>query len=558
MKNNCFIPFSASYQKEKRPELFTFPFYYRPHALSIVAAEHLQQRLEDWTDLQHNFGLGRQEELLTIGKMFGVLVAEDTEGQLGYLFAFSGKLADQNHHEGFVPPVFDMLEEQGFFKVEEVQLNQLNAQIEELQNSEAYQQAQEELKQAEEQSQTEIQAAKRQQKEQKKKRDLLRAEWQDAAGALSESQTTQLKNESIHYSYAVKKTQKRWKEEIENRKQKVDAIRSEIEALKQERKQRSNTLQNQLFDQYFFWNAQKEKRSVLSIFEKDWGVRPPAGAGECAAPKLLQYAYLNDLKPLALAEFWWGASPKSEVRKHKQFYPSCRTKCEPILGFMMQGLQVEPNPMLTNPAEGKSLEYLYEDEDVIVVNKPAEFLSVPGKNISDSVYQRIIDEKIVEGPVIVHRLDMSTSGLMVIAKNKKAHKRLQAQFIDKTVEKRYNALLDGEIAGEGGEIELPLRVDLDNRPQQLVDEVYGKYALTHWEKLREINGRTLVQFKPITGRTHQLRVHSAHQRGLNTAIVGDDLYGQKESRLHLQSAYLKFVHPRTHREMIFQLEPDFL
>jgi len=259
-----------------------------------------------------------------------------------------------------------------------------------------------------------------------------------------------------------------------------------------------------------------------------------------------------------MAEFWWGASPKSDVRKHGQFYPACRGKCEPILGHMLKGLEVDPNPMLDNPAEGKELEILFEDEFMMAVNKPAEFLSVPGKIIKDSVYSRIrVRNPEATGPLIVHRLDMSTSGILLVAKSKEVHKQLQHQFENRTIKKRYVALLDGTLTVNSGEIDLPLRVDLDDRPRQLVCYEHGKPSKTYWELIETKNGQSKVYFYPLTGRTHQLRVHAAHQLGLNTPIVGDDLYGTIKDRLHLHAERIEFVHPQTKENMVIAAKVEF-
>jgi tRNA pseudouridine32 synthase/23S rRNA pseudouridine746 synthase len=259
-----------------------------------------------------------------------------------------------------------------------------------------------------------------------------------------------------------------------------------------------------------------------------------------------------------MAEFWWGQSPKSEIRKHRQFYPACKSKCEPILmTHMLKGLQIDANPFEDNPT-GKEIEVVYEDEVLLVINKPAEFLSVPGKKITDSVYQRI-KEKYPEatGPLVVHRLDMSTSGLMLIAKDEATYVKLQSQFIKRTISKRYVALLDGVLHDNEGSIDLPLRVDLEDRPRQLVCFDHGKPAQTNWKKIKIINNQTLVYFYPITGRTHQLRVHASHELGLKTPIIGDDLYGTKSNRLHLHAEQLIFIHPLSNKEICFHCEAEF-
>ncbi len=332
---------------------------------------------------------------------------------------------------------------------------------------------------------------------------------------------------------------------------------STITALKEERKTRSGNLQKQLFEQYNFRNAKGQRKNVVDIFHEFDTITPPAGSGECAAPKLLQYAYENQLTPLALAEFWWGCSPASEIRRHKNYYPACRKKCEPILGYMLQGLVVDPNPMQQETTLDIALPQIYEDEDIIIINKPAEFLSVPGIYVKDSVYNRILQRYPKAGPIIIHRLDMSTSGLLVVAKNKEAHKFIQDQFIQHTIKKTYIALLDGIIEAPSGLIDLPLRVDLDDRPRQMVCYTYGKPAQTKWEKIAIENNQTRVRFYPLTGRTHQLRMHAVHPNGLNTPIVGDDLYGKKANRLHLHAASITFIHPRFKKDMTFEIEPDF-
>jgi tRNA pseudouridine32 synthase/23S rRNA pseudouridine746 synthase len=264
----------------------------------------------------------------------------------------------------------------------------------------------------------------------------------------------------------------------------------------------------------------------------------------------LQYAFLNQLKPIALAEFWWGMSPDSEVKVHQEYYPACRGKCEPILSHMLEGIEMDVNPMSINPAEGKELPIIYEDDYLLLVNKPAEFLSVPGKTIEDSVQTRIQHKyPTATGPLLVHRLDMSTSGIILIAKKKDIHESLQKQFIKRTVQKRYAALLQGYVKSSSGEIQLPLRVDLEDRPRQLVCYEHGKEALTKYEVLERKNGQTRVHFYPFTGRTHQLRVHAAHLSGLNAPIIGDDLYGQKSDRLYLHAEYLSFWHPITKERM---------
>lgn len=555
MKKTIFQPFKTNISGISLPEKFTFPFYYEPHELSIIAANELQSYLESQTDFDHNFGLIDNQEGLVIGKMFGVLVCENQEGELGYLWAFSGKLAGVNQLSYFVPTIFDMLHEDGFFRKEEEVLNAINRQIEVLENSAELQTKKIQLEKTKTKALTDIQNQKNKIKRLKVERDEKRKTLSNLSIAEMEQLKLELSEESKKESILLKKMTKYWNFQIENAQKEVNLLLDEINQLKEERRIKSGTLQQKLFAEYSFLNQFGERKSIGEIFNNN----PPAGAGECAAPKLLHYAFENQLKPIAMAEFWWGQSPKSEIRKHKQFYPACKSKCEPILLLhMLKDLEMEDNPFQENPAEGKNIEIVYEDEVLLVINKPAEFLSVPGKIISDSVYQRVKElYPNATGPLIVHRLDMSTSGLMLIAKDEATYVKLQSQFIKRTIKKRYVALLDGILEADEGFIDLPLRVDLDDRPRQLVCYEHGKPAQTKWEKIEVRNNQTLVYFYPITGRTHQLRMHASHELGLKTPIVGDDLYGQKANRLHLHAESLTFEHPISKKKLTITSKPEF-
>ncbi|MGE8428200.1 MAG: pseudouridine synthase [Sphingobacterium sp.] len=540
------------------PTRFTFPFCYEPHPLAVTAAKELQYYIETQEDWTHNFGLDSAVEGLAIGKMFGVLVVRNHHNELGYLAAVSGKLAGSNKHRYFVPPIFDMLEENSFFLNEEVHLNALNRKIETLENSEELANTQRNLgrlKNEWDKSLDELKSKLRiQKRERKETRTKLKVSLSDAEYELL---MEDMRSQSLKDKQQLQRFQYDMHLALETESNHLQQLLSTITALKEERKMRSGNLQKQLFEQYNFRNAKGQQKNVVDIFHEFDNITPPAGSGECAAPKLLQYAYENQLTPLALAEFWWGCSPASEIRRHKNYYPACRKKCEPILGYMLQGLVVDPNPMQQETTLDIALPQIYEDEDIIIINKPAEFLSVPGIYVKDSVYNRILQRYPKAGPIIIHRLDMSTSGLLVVAKNKEAHKFMQDQFIQHTIKKTYIALLDGIIEAPSGLIDLPLRVDLDDRPRQMVCYTYGKPAQTKWEKIAIENNQTRVRFYPLTGRTHQLRMHAVHPNGLNTPIVGDDLYGKKANRLHLHAASITFIHPRFKQEMTFEIEPDF-
>lgn len=537
------------------PKKFTFPFYYEPHSLSIQATKEVQNYLEHQFQHLHNFGLGANEDKMVIGKMFGVLVVQNEQGEIGYLTAFSGKLADSNEINGFVPPVFDILKEDGFYRKGEAKLFEMTAEIEEKENAADYLQAKANLAKIKKEKEEDLVLLRAQIIQNRKDRKALRISEKEKLSETAYSELlNRLKYESIQEKFLLRDKRNDWDKKIAVCFEIEDRMTSFLLSLKQKRKALSSDLQRKIHEHYQFLNAKGETKHLLDIFP----VVPPAGAGECAAPKLLQYAYSNQLTPISMAEFWWGAPPKSEIRKHKQFYPSCRGKCEPILGHMLKGLSVDENPMLSNPGVGKELEIIYEDEYLVVVHKPHDLLSVPGKTIKDCVQTRL--EKRANGryaPLLVHRLDMATSGVMIAGKNNEIHKLLQQQFIERSVKKRYIALLDGVISLENGEVDLPLRVDLNDRPRQVVCYEYGKPARTIYEVIEVKNQKTKVAFYPVTGRTHQLRMHSAHSAGLNTPIVGDDLYGTRASRLHLHAELLELMHPISKKRMKFRVKAEF-
>ena len=557
---SCFTPFSHAVGHYALPQRFTFPFYYQPHPLCILAAEELQQRLQQPQNWYHNFGLGDDPHNI-IGKMFGVLLVQKADGEIGYLCAFSGKLAEQNHLEGFVPPVFDLLAKDSFFLNQQQQIMQLNQQIELLEQQPQLARLHQQLVTVVAARDQHIAEQRAAMIEQRRARKVLRITGQaELSGDEYASLQAQLDQQSIHDKLQLKALTCHWQTEVDQAQRAFDELNQVINTLKEQRKQQSAALQQAIFAHYRFLNCQGKEKSLQDIFSQTALRTPPAGAGECAAPKLLQYAFLHQLTPLAMAEFWWGASPKSEVRQHKQYYPACLGKCQPILTHMLDGLTLDDNPLLNNPAVDKTLDIIYQDEAIVVVNKPAEFLSVPGKDISDSVYTRIKAQfPLASGALIVHRLDMSTSGLMVLALNPAAHKNLQRQFIQRKVKKTYVALLEGMLTQDSGSIALPLRGDLYDRPRQKVCHEQGKPALTFWQVLSrdDTSQRTKVSLQPHTGRTHQLRVHCAHHQGLHQPIVGDDLYGKAADRLHLHAERLAFTHPLSQQWLEFSVKADF-
>ena len=550
------------------PEKFTYPFHYTPHPLCVLAAEEVKEYIasrKEW-----------QEELAS-GKMFGVLIVQtdngitnNEENQIGYLAAFSGNLAGKNLHPYFVPPVYDLLQPEGFFKIEEEQISAINIRIRELENSSSYLDSKEKWKIETEQAKAVLNQAKAELKMAKEAREIRR----QSSPELSEEEQASLIRESQYQKAEYKRLEKEWKKRLEELETEVRHFDIEIERLKTERKERSAALQRKLFEQFRMLNAQGEVKDLYTIFEQTVQKVPPAGAGECALPKLLQYAYLHQLKPLAMAEFWWGDSPKNEIRHHGYYYPSCKGKCEPILLHMLQGLEVDENPLLNSIHEDEELEIVYEDEWLVVVNKPAGMLSVPGKaEDRDSVYHRLKKKyPDATGPMIVHRLDMATSGLLLVAKTKEVHQHLQAQFADRSIKKRYTAVLDGVTArteqtvstekttlpfGRAGRINLPLCLNPLDRPRQIVSREHGKEAITEYRIISESEKYTRITFYPLTGRTHQLRVHAAHPEGLGCPILGDELYGKKADRLYLHAEYIEFRHPISGKILCIQKEADF-
>ncbi len=516
------------------PRKFTWPFHYSPHPLCQTAAIETQRhiaRQEEW-----------QEELRK-GKMFGVLVVCDNDNRLGYLAAFSGNLAGSNFHDYFVPPIYDALQPDGFFKIGEAEISKINYKITELESSEKLQNAQKRLATISLEAQKLITQAKEQLSLNKQLRNKRRLDGTDETILIAESQ---------HEKAEFNRLKKRLNEAISIAQEELNIIITEIERLKEERKSRSAQLQLKLFAEYRLLNGRGETKGICEIFAEARNELPPAGTGECAAPKLLQYAYQQGLRPIAMAEFWWGDSPKGEIRRHGNFYPSCIGKCHPTLLYMMQGLDVEDNPL--ENAKRYEPEILWEDEHIVVINKPSGMLSVRGK--VDGLSAEQWAQELYPGAKMAHRLDQATSGIVVIAKDNVSYLSLQKQFISRRVKKSYVALLDGTIANKSGEINLPLKLDYDNRPRQMV-ATDGKTAITRYEVMAYEENKTRVKFYPITGRTHQLRVHAAHQDGLATPIVGDELYGTPNKRLYLHAESIEFTHPITKKTIQIHCQPDF-
>ena len=573
-----------------------------PRALAFVAARRVAAYVEQHPELTAGE---------VCGKMYGVLVVEAPGGCLAFLAAHSGLLGGRNDWPFFVPPVFDAQQPDGHFKTKEREISGMNRRIAELMQRPQLFEARQRLEQVRQQTGRVIAREREEVKARKARRDTMRREQPQ----MDDATKAMLIRESQHDKAQLRRLMKSCEASVAEHQEALDVLEREIAALKRERREGSDALQRWLFDQYVMLNAKGMRRTLIDIFARFNGTLPPAGAGDCCAPKLLQFAYAHNLRPVSLAEFWLGAPPPTEVRRHLQFYPPCRSKCYPILQFMLQGLDAplpgaeevyplrEEGGVTTNDEKGSlddkasidtneahadkasfddngfldaqghiynkcgaSLHIIYEDEQMAVVSKPSGMLSVPGKSCRLSV-ESIVREHYgiaADVPVIVHRLDMDTSGLLLIARTREAHKALQQQFLDHTVSKSYLALLEGVphegLTGEHvvwhsshtGTITLPLRPDLDDRPRQLVDFVHGKPAVTRFHLLKVIDGHQLIALTPVTGRTHQLRMHCAHHLGLNCPILGDPLYGNAiepsaniAQRLYLHAEQITFRHPLT-------------
>ncbi len=517
------------------PERFTYPMHYVPHELcKIAAGEVMDYALsqETWRD-----------ELLA-GKMLGVLVVKDVGGTLGYLAAYSGNLAHNGDNPYFVPHIYNLLEPQGLFRTGEAEITEINHRIEALVNSPKIKEieslrhstlVQQELEECEMREAMEMA---------KKQRDELRQ-----VGSLTPEQEQRLIKESQFQKAELRRLKKRHNMELEQIDQRMMNQEATIENLKAQRRAMSEKLQRQLFRLFVVRNARGESLDVATIFERRLHRLPPGGTGDCCAPKLLQYAFLHDLKPVCMAEFWVGKSPQGEVRHHGHYYPACRSKCLPLMEFMLQGLDVESSPLIAT-SNSTTLKIIYEDQWLIIIDKPTGMLTVPGKDEEATSLLEILRKKQQNKDILeVHRLDQATSGLVLFAKTKDVQKSLRKQFEQRTVSKTYIALLDGTPANHEGTIDLPLRPDLDDRPRQVVDKENGKQAITKYKVLEYRGDRTLVEFTPLTGRTHQLRVHASHPLGLGCPITGDMLYGTASHRLCLHAQQLSFTHPVTGEPM---------
>lgn len=543
------------------PHQFTFPFCYEPHPLCRLAAAEVEHHIVE-------SGVWQGET--SCGKMFGVLVVRYELGvrnyelgvrscELGFIAAYSGLLAGRNDWAYFVPPVFDAQQPDGHFKVTERSISDINREIDCIRHSDEYKRVKAEEAALRQKAADRIAAMKQHIASAKAERDRRRSDAQAGLVHISEAETAAMTRESQTLKADLRRLKQRLDMELSAAHALTFQYDERIAALRQRRRSMSDELQRWLFMQYRMLNARGEERNLIDIFSTTTHGIPPAGAGDCCAPKLLQYAYSHGLQPVCMAEFWWGESPRQEIRHHLSYYPACRSKCLPILTHMLQGLDVEPNPLTATALE--ELKIVYEDDAICVVDKPAGMLSVPGKDNVESV-ESIMRQRWHQydgNPIMVHRLDRDTSGLMVVARTLEAYHSLQQQFACRTAAKRYEAVLDGVPALQQGTISLPLMPDITDRPRQRVDMEHGKPSVTTYRVVSTQNHRTLVWLFPHTGRTHQLRVHCAHPLGLATPILGDPLYGRGTAapRMYLNAAELEITHPVTGRRMQWKSESAF-
>ena len=581
-------PLPPDAQHLEPPSEMNNPFSYKPHPLCLAAAADVML-------LINGLPLSKDE-----GKMFGVLVVEPLHSsadkrQLFYLAAYSGQINGRADWPGFVPAIVDYLQPNGYFKTHEADISRLNHRIEELKENPERLAALQELERFKKEAGKKVADYRLKIAEAKAERQRIRE-----TQTLTAEQEAALVKESQFQNAELRRLRQQYKADLEMLSAKVDCFEKPIREMKRERRERSDALQHWLFQRFDLLNIHGERRMLTDIFAPTSQRVPPSGAGECCAPRLLQYAFEHQLKPLAIAEFWHGPSPKAEIRHSGHFYPACRGKCLPILTWMLgnqftiyrsarrdacqsKNLQFTSSHHYSHtsnasPTGGKAtgrrvcsgilspitqhpsteLPIIFEDDDIVVVDKPAGLLSVPGISEHYSVYS-IMRERYpdADSPLIVHRLDQATSGLLVIAKTKEAHFQLQQQFLSHQVKKKYVAILEKEPSmeeGAEGLVSLPLRPDVLNRPYQIVDHEHGKTAITQYQYL----GNRRIALWPQTGRTHQLRVHCAHAQGLNAPILGDELYGSRSAdRLYLHAASIQFAHPITHQPLFFESKAPF-
>ena len=532
------------------PLKLQYPHYYLPHDIAVHAANMLKFSIP--TRFPNN-SFGTQDDG-TVGKMFGVLIVKSEKNELGYLEAFSGKIEENSAEMGFVPSIFDLQSVEGYYKKREAEITKINERVADLEQGPELLRLRQALELHDSNSVQELADCKARHKLAKAKRKKSRRE----AELLSESEQKviikRLAVESQNENFELrdlKRDQDNARNEISKQ---LQVFEEELEKHKSERSAMSSALQNWIFESYVFTNKLGDKTDPIQLFAKTSSKYPPSGAGDCAAPKLFQYAIDHKLTPIALAEFWYGASPSGVIRKHGKFYTACKGKCEPILDFYMQGMPVEENPLHRIARKERKLNIVYEDAFMVAVNKPFGMLSVPGKEISNSAFTKL--EKEYEELYIIHRLDMATSGILLFAKSVRVFKAMQRLFSDRKVIKTYEAILDGSPEKNKGTIDLRLAQSFINRPMQMHSKS-GKLAITDYEVVGSNGQDTFIKFYPSTGKTHQLRMHASHHEGLNCPIKGDLLYGNPSDRMYLHAAKVRFLHPETKQEIVIACPSNF-
>lgn len=482
------------------------------------------------------------------------------EPDIAFMAAYSGQLFGNYAHPWFVPPVVDYLDPESYFQKEQTAISELNARVEVLRTDAENRERKVKVVELRNAREAAVAEAKQVYAEGKERREQLRTALEQHESPSSEDKQLleAIVRESQHQKADIQRAKQLYKTEITTLEEQLTAHNALLRELSDERKRRSEALQEWLFAQFDFLNARGERRSLHDLFPAR---RIPSGAGECCAPKLLQAAYHLGLRPVAMAEFWWGPSSPYHYHQEGAFFPACHSKCRPILTHMLKGLNVEPDPAEHYDKVHAPVRVVWEDEHLAVIEKPAGWVSIPGRSDQASVFDaahRLWPD--IEGSVIVHRLDMDTSGLMVIAKDAATHRAMSLQFEHREVSKRYIALLEGFVEASGT-LDVPIAPDLEQLPRRKTDRVEGKEAITDYEVLghEELNGQsvTRVAFYPRTGRTHQLRVHSASPDGLGHPIVGDRLYGHVGDRLCLHAEGLSFRHPMTGEQLHFELPAPF-
>ena len=537
------------------------PFDYTPDTACDEAFQKLIVRLNALKSSDNPDDVNFCRELET-GKMLGVLIATDAGGKRHTLYAFSGQLGYGGfYHEGFVGPVFDYLQPDGYFRTCEADISRQNREIALFEESNLAE-IRNEYERAQSRMDAEISAYKEVCRRSKQERDAKRR-----SGNVSEAEMTAMLRQSQFEKAELHRRKKRLTSELEPLATKLSEAQSHLESLKEKRRSDSEALQRWLFTNFRLQNARGESKSLSDIFAGTPMRIPPSGAGECCAPKLLHAAYRQRWQPVAMAEYWYGRPNGGEVRRHGEHYPACRGKCLPVLGWMLQGLDIEP-PLGDEYSQEISLmpEIIYENEWFCVVNKPSGMLSVPGKGAAVSV-QEWLAERYGAGPEVkmAHRLDQDTSGLLIATFGQRSLKVMQSLFATRRVKKTYIADLAGDYQSRGipraGRIDIPLSPDWLDRPRQRVDLVDGKEARTDYEFTSVTDGRSRVIFHPLTGRTHQLRVHAAAHQGLEMPITGDRLYGKNggngTERLHLHAQRLEFIFPVDGRHYCFECPVPF-